>query len=92
MEVQFLNKGLKNIFAALSIWAVVVGIIFIFIINKPNINLTLVITELTLISISGIIFAILSKKRWFIITGIILNGGVLVFTYFLLLAVGIGEA
>src|SRR5699024_4856742 len=32
-----------------------------------------------------------SKKRWFIIPGIILNAAVLVLTYFLLFVVGIGE-
>ena len=86
-----MNKGLRSIFGALSIWTVVVSVIFLFRINRPNINLTLVITELTLLSISGIIFAILSKKRWFIILGIILNGAVLALTYFLLFVVGIGE-
>jgi len=43
------------------------------------------------LSVLGIIFAIASKKLWFIITGIILNGAVLVFAYFLLLAMGISE-
>ena len=86
-----MNKGLKNIFGALSIWTVVVSVIFLFRISRPSVNLTLVITELTLLSISGIIFAILSKKRWFIIPGIILNAAVLVLTYFLLFVVGIGE-
>ncbi|XGA33043.1 hypothetical protein Vir3643_13115 [Virgibacillus sp. CBA3643] len=57
----------------------------------PNANLTVGISVFTVLSVLGIIFAIISKKLWFVIIGILLNGLVLVFAYFLLLAVGISE-
>ncbi|AVK99100.1 hypothetical protein FCT18_06145 [Lysinibacillus sphaericus] len=75
----------------LSVLTVAISIIFFFIIRGPNANLTLGINVFTVLSVLGIIFAILSKKLSFIITGILLNGAVLVFVYFLLLAVGISE-
>ncbi|WP_337970586.1 hypothetical protein, partial [Virgibacillus salexigens] len=62
-----------------------------FIIRGPNANLSLGISVFTVLSVLGIIFAALSKKLWFIIAGILLNSGVLVFAYFLLLAIGISE-
>ena len=86
--VTFLNK---NILGVLSVLTVAISIIFFFIFRGPNANLTLGINVFTVLSVLGIIFAILSKKLWFIITGILLNGAVLVFVYFLLLAVGISE-
>lgn len=57
----------------------------------PNANLMWIIGVFTGLSILGIIFAIASKKLWFVITGIVLNGAVLVIAFFLLLAVGISE-
>lgn len=82
----------KNILGVLSVLTVAISIIFFFIIRGPNANLTLGISVFTVLSVLGIIFAILSKQLWFIITGILLNGAVLVFVYFLLLAVGISES
>ncbi|WP_235872209.1 hypothetical protein [Siminovitchia acidinfaciens] len=76
---------------ALSILTVLISIIFFFVIRGPNANLTLIISVFTVLSGLGVIFAIISKKLWFIITGIILNGAVLVLAYFLLLAFGISE-
>ncbi len=61
------------------------------ILRGPNANLTLSISVFTVLSVLGIIFAIVSRKLWFVITGIILNGAVLIFAYFLLLAAGISE-
>lgn len=84
-----MNK--KNILGTLSLLTVLMSIIFFFIIRGPNANLTLGISVFTVLSALGIIFAITSKKMWFIIMGIILNGAVLVFAYFLLLAIGISE-
>lgn len=80
-----------NILGVFSLLTVAISAIFFFIIRGPNANLTLGISVFTVLSILGIIFAILSKKLWFVITGIILNGAVLVFAYFLLLAFGISE-
>lgn len=84
------QKG-KKIVGALSIVTVVISVIFFFIIRGPNANLTLGISVFTVLSVLGIIFAILSRKIWFAVTGILLNGAVLVFAYFLLIAVGISE-
>lgn len=85
------KKKEKNILGVLSLLTVAISIFFFFIIRGPNANLTLGISVFTVLSVLGIIFAILSKKLWFVITGIILNVAVLVFAYFLLLALGISE-
>lgn len=84
-----MNKRTKNI-GFLSILSVI-SVIYFFIIRGPNANLTLGISVFTVLSVLGIIFAIVFRKLWFVITGIIPNGAVLVFAYFLLLAVGISE-
>lgn len=81
----------KNILGALSLITVLMSIIFFFIIRGPNANLALGISVFTALSVLGIIFALISKRFWFMITGMILNGAVLVFAYFLLLAMRIGE-
>ncbi|WP_246367242.1 hypothetical protein [Paraliobacillus salinarum] len=82
----------KNIFGTLSIVTVLINVIYFFVTRGPNVNLNMAINVLATFSVLGIIFAILSKKMWFIIIGILLNGTVLVFVYFLLLAVGISES
>ncbi|WP_212936345.1 hypothetical protein [Bacillus hominis] len=61
-----------------------------FILRGPNTNLTLIIAILGILSLLGIIFAIASKNWLFGIVGTALNGVILVFVYFLLLAKGIG--
>ncbi|WP_337969976.1 hypothetical protein [Virgibacillus salexigens] len=81
----------KNTLGILSLLTVAISVIFFFIIRGPNANLSLGISVFTVLSVLGIIFAALSKKLWFIIAGILLNSGVLVFAYFLLLAIGISE-
>jgi hypothetical protein len=84
-----LNK--KDVLGTMSIVTVLISIIFFLIIRGPNANVTLGISVFTILSVLGIIFAIASKKLWFILTGIIVNGAVLVFAFFLLLAMGISE-
>lgn len=81
----------RNLLGMLSLLTVVISIIFFFIIRGPNANLTLGISVFTVLAMCGIIFAITSKKLGFIIVGILLNAGVLVFAYFLLIAVGMSE-
>lgn len=61
-----------------------------FILRGPNANLTLVISIIGILSLLGIIFAIASKNWLFGIVGTALNGVILIFVYFLLLAKGIG--
>ncbi|EMI9088275.1 MULTISPECIES: hypothetical protein [Bacillus] len=61
-----------------------------FVLRGPNANLTLIIAILGILSLLGIISAIASKNWLFGIVGTALNGVILVFVYFLLLAKGIG--
>src|SRR5699024_12281284 len=91
MEGSILNKRTKSILGFLSILTVKIRVIFFFIIRGPNANLTLGIIVFTVLSVLGLIFAIVSRKLWFVITGIVLNGPGLVFRYFLLLAIWRGE-
>lgn len=81
----------RNLLGMLSLLTVVTSIVFFFIIRGPNANLTLGISVFTVLAVCGIMFAITSKKWGFIIVGILLNAGVLVFAYFLLIAVGMSE-
>ncbi|WP_079529526.1 hypothetical protein [Halobacillus hunanensis] len=81
----------KNTLGILSLLTVAISVIFFFIIRGTNANLTLGISVFTVLSVLGVIFALLSKKLWFIIAGILLNGALIVFAYLLLLAVGISE-
>lgn len=78
-----------NKFGIFSFLMVVLSVISFFILRGPNANLSIGIGVLGTLSILGVIFAILSKKWIPAITGIILNGGVLVFVFFLVLANGI---
>ncbi|HLQ97527.1 MAG TPA: hypothetical protein VK135_02435 [Candidatus Dormibacteraeota bacterium] len=68
------------------------NIIFFFLLRGPRASLLLGMTSFTVLSILGIIFAVNSKKKGFIVLGIILNGLVLVFACFLLLAIGISDS
>lgn len=85
------NVNEKRTLGVLSIVTALISGLFFFIIRGPHVNLALVITVLTVLSLLGIFFAIISKNCWFMIIGIILNGAVLVVAYFLLLAMGISE-
>ncbi|MBM7702374.1 hypothetical protein [Metabacillus iocasae] len=79
-----------NKFGILSFLTFSASVLFFFAFRGPNANLSLGILVFGALSLLGILFAILSK-RW--VTGIIgglLNGLILVFTYLLLLAKGIG--
>ncbi|MBB5169556.1 hypothetical protein M2M59_06650 [Rummeliibacillus sp. G93] len=82
----------KAILGVLSILTVILNIIFFFSIRGPNANLTLGVCVFTVLSVLGIIFAIASKKLWFIVSGVLLNSAVLVLSYFLLIAIGISES
>ena len=73
----------------LSFIMVIASIIAFFIIRGPNANLMMAITILGIFSLFGIVFAILSKKWLSGILGVLLNGGILVFVFLLVLARGI---
>ena len=73
----------------LSFLMVIVSIISFLIIRGPNANLMMAVIILGTLSLFGIVFAVLSKKWLSGILGVLLNGGVLAFAYFLLIAWGI---
>ncbi len=74
-----------------SVLTALISIVFFLIMRGPDVNTTLLATVLTVLSVLGIAFAIVSKKLWFIVTGIILNGAVLVFVGLVLFAIGMSE-
>jgi predicted membrane channel-forming protein YqfA (hemolysin III family) len=73
----------------LSILMVIASMISFLIIRGPNANLVMAIIILGTLSLFGIVFALLSKKWLSGIAGVLLNGVVLVFVFFLVLAWGI---
>ena len=86
----------------LSILPVIISIIFFFIERGPNADIYAAITIFSVLSIIGILLSILSiillwmskehKSKVLIgLVGVIANLFVLVFAFFLLLAMGIGE-
>ncbi|AYC30732.1 hypothetical protein [Paenisporosarcina cavernae] len=69
---------------------IIISVVIFFMTKGPDASLTFIISAFSILSILGIIFAILSKQ-WFSITiGVLGNGIILVFAGFLLLAKGIG--
>ncbi|OYD59840.1 hypothetical protein CGZ90_05740 [Fictibacillus aquaticus] len=70
---------------------VVASACMFFILRGPNADLRLAIVILSSTSFIGIIFALISKRWLSGIIGVLTNGAVLVFVFFLLLAKGIGE-
>ncbi|GGA64905.1 hypothetical protein [Salinicoccus roseus] len=84
------KKKRGKVFGFLSILTAVISILFLLITRGPNTSLISIIIVFTVFSVLGIIFAIISKNLWFIIIGIILNGTILVYAFFLFVALGIG--
>jgi hypothetical protein len=80
-----------NKFGIFTFLTVILSVLSFFFFRGPNANLTLIIVILGTLSILGVVFAVISRKWLSGLMGIVLNGGVLVFVFFLLLAKGIGE-
>ncbi|MBD8069517.1 hypothetical protein [Bacillus sp. PS06] len=78
-----------NKFGTLSILTALVCVLVFFILRGPNADLLLCVGILGSLSILGVIFAIVSKRWVAGIIGVLLNGTVLVFVFFLFLAWGI---
>ena len=78
-----------NKLGVLSLVMVIASIISFLIIRGPNANLLMAIIVLGTLSLFGIIFAVLSKKWLSGILGVLLNGGVLILVYLIVLARGI---
>ncbi|MGF7535239.1 hypothetical protein AAGG74_16415 [Bacillus mexicanus] len=79
-----------NKFGLFSILTVLSSILLFFILRGSNADLFLIIVIQGCLSLLGIIFAVVSKKRVPGIIGVVSNSAVLVFAFFLLLAKGIG--
>jgi hypothetical protein len=79
-----------NKFGMFSILTVLSSVLIFFVLRGPNADLSLIIFTLGLLSLLGIIFAVISQKWLSGIIGVLTNGVVLVFAFFLLLAKGIG--
>jgi len=80
-----------NKFGIFSILMVLISVLIFFILRGPNANLSLAIIILGSLSLLGIIFAIFSKRWISGIIGVLSNGAVLVFVFFLMLAKGIAS-
>ncbi|WP_101842664.1 hypothetical protein [Halobacillus sp. Marseille-P3879] len=80
-----------NKYGGFSILMVALSILAFFVLRGPNANLYLIIVILSVFSVLGIVLAVLSKKLVAVTLGIFLNGGLLVFTYLLLLTLGMSE-
>ena len=78
-----------NKLGVLSFLMVVASIISFLIIRGPNADLMMAIILLGAFSLLGIVFAVLSKKWLSGILGVLLNGGVLVVVFLLMIARGI---
>ncbi|WP_245890108.1 hypothetical protein [Rummeliibacillus pycnus] len=89
------KKSLGGKSGIISVVLVIVSIIFFFSLRGPDADIYLIISIFSILSIIGIICAIsywvLSKRFLLPIIGIIGNGLILLFAFFLLLAMGIGE-
>ncbi|MBA2876899.1 hypothetical protein [Thermaerobacillus caldiproteolyticus] len=90
------KKKVGSILGATSLLPVIISIIIFYIERGPNADIYFIITIYGILAIIGILFAVFSwlmTKRFFLlIIGLIGNGIVLVFTFLLLLAMGISEA
>lgn len=81
-----------NKFGMLSILMVLINIGLFFVLRGPNANIYLAIILFSALSIAGVIFAFLSRKKGQMATGLVLNGCVIVFALLLLTAMRMGES
>jgi hypothetical protein len=81
-----------NKYGWLSLLMVGICLVLSFFIKETNNYPGIFLFVISVLSVAGVIFAILSRKLTNIILGVILNSATLVFFFFLLLAIGIGEA
>ena len=77
---------MMNKLGNLSFLMVIVSVISLYVIKGINANMMIAIIILGILSILGIVFAVLSKKWLSGILGVLLNLGVLVFAFLLTLA------
>ena len=75
-----------NKFGNLSFFMAIASVISLYVIRAMNANMMIAIIILGILSLLGIVFAVLSKNWLSGILGVLLNGGVLVFAFLLTLA------
>ena len=80
-----------NKFGVLSVVMAAISVAAFFTMRGPTGDIYLTIFILSVLSILGLLFATVSKRMLWMIFGIGLNLPVLIFAFFLLLAMGIGE-
>ncbi|WP_245628140.1 hypothetical protein [Shouchella shacheensis] len=89
------RKIVGRVLDAASITTVLISILVFYTLRGPNADIYVGITIFSILSILGILFAIISwlmsKRLILLIIGLLGNGFVLAYAYFLLLAMGIGE-
>ncbi|TDK52972.1 hypothetical protein E2K98_30385 [Bacillus salipaludis] len=81
-----------NKYGRLSLLMVGICILLSFFINETNKYPGIFLLVISILSIVGVIVAILSRKLTSFIIGVVLNSATLILFFLLLLAMGIGEA
>ncbi|PGK52569.1 hypothetical protein CN918_30840 [Priestia megaterium] len=69
---------------SMSILMFFLGLMYFFIIRGPNVNRDLMVNVLSVLSFAGIIFAVSSRRWYFIVPGLFLNGLIALFCFFLI--------
>ncbi|MEC3885664.1 hypothetical protein GLW00_06065 [Halobacillus litoralis] len=81
-----------NKWAWVSLGMVIINLIMFLLVRGPDVNLPMVVIVGSSLSLVGIACAILSKKVIAGTAGSVLNGGVLIVMFFLLLSMGISSS
>lgn len=89
------KKSIGNFFGIVSVLTVIICAIIFFIQRGPDADAYFFIVTSVILSVTGLISAVLtlliSRNITLFITGLLGNSVVLIFTFFLFLAMGIGE-
>ena len=80
-----------NKFGVMSLLLFISSIIAFYVLKGPDADVYVGIKIFSVLSIIGIVFALMSRNKLWILIGGILNFCILVLSFFLLLAMGIGE-
>ena len=80
-----------NKFGVISLLMFISSMIAFYVMRGPNADMYVGIKIFSVLSIVGILFALMSRNKLWILIGGILNVCILVISFLLLLAMGIGE-
>jgi len=72
---------ITSVMGFLSILMFFLGLIYFFVVRGPNVNRDLMVNVLSVLSFAGIIFAVSSRRWYFIALGLFLNGLMSVFCF-----------